>query len=1083
MLNALLSSILIILCSVAALAQEQGPAPQLFQRVTANQTHIAFSLAGDIWIVERNGGEARRLTTDPAEEDFPMFSPDGLALAFSRVAGGDWDVFIMPAAGGEARRLTYYPKLDTVRGWSPDGKSIIFASARDEEGVTRLYTIPTDGVWPTALPLPQAHNGSLSPDGSRIAYTPYDSFSREWRFYRGGAAAQLHIARLSDSQVERLTVGDYNDANPMWVGDKIYFLSDRTATANLFVYDTKTKQTKQLTSFDNHGIKWASAAPDAIVFMRDGRIHLFDLKTNQPRVIDIRVSPDASQLKSRTVNAARWIESATLSSNGDRVVFSARGDVLVFDPAKGEASNITHSSGAADRYAALSPDGRWLAYFSDESGEYQIHIRASAGDAEVKKINVESKPSYYRELVWSPDSKRLAFSDKHLAIWVADVDSGAARRIDQSTYSLQDRYYPSWSADGRWLAYSKAHRNRLRTIYLYDAETGKNHQITDGYIHAEYPVFDRSGKYLYFTSSSNAGASEFGWGVLSGTLARPLVTRMLHAMVLQKDAPSPLLSNGQPNPDAKTTEAAGPLRIDFEGLDRRVVTFPLPVRDYAELAAGKPGIVYALVGEWPKSPGFGGGQVALVLYRLDISKPRAMEKMAEDIGEFSVSRDGSRLLYRKGQNWSLVSADQAPKPDEGRMDLKAMQVTVDPRAEWGQIYREGWRIMRDYFYDSNHHGQPLAELERHYGEYLPSVTRRSDLNVLMRQALGHISVSHLGVGGGDAPPTAGTTGRVGALGADFKINQNRYQFARIHRSGHFNMSNPLLRAPLDQPGMNVKEGEYLLAIDGQEINASKNVYAYFEGKAGQPSKLTVGPSPAAEGSRTITVVLSQGEQGLRRENWAQQNRRRVEELSGGKLGYIYVPNYGGSGIEDFFRGLYGYRDSKQGFIIDQRFNGGGITSDSIIEMLKREPLYYYMFRDGDDIATPTNPVAGPKVLIINEQNGSAAETFAFMFKLGKVGSIVGHRTAGGGIGPYVFTPDFVDGGGVQLPNRAAYNPTRGSWDVENRGVEPDVEVDILPKDWLAGRDAQLEKAIDIALKQLEKSQPAIKLRPKYPIHK
>jgi tricorn protease len=1051
--------------------------------VTANQTHIAFSYAGDIWIVDRSGGEARRLTTDPAEEDYPLFSPDGSLLAFSRVTGGDWDIYVMPAAGGEAKRLTYYPKLDVARGWSPDGKEILFVSYRSEEGTYRLYAIPVDGVFPTAISLPEAHNGSFSPDGSRIAYTPYDYFSADWRYYRGGMLSQLRIARLSDGQIEKLTAGEYNDKNPMWIGDKIYFISDRTATFNLYAYDTKTRQTRQLTSFDKYGIRWASAASDAICFWRDGRIYLLDINTSQARPVDIRVSADASQMKSRPVNAARWIEYASLSSTGDRIIISARGEVLVFDPGKGESRNLTGTPGAADRYAVMSPDGRSIAYFSDESGEYQLHIRPASGEAAVKKISIEPNPSFYREPSWSPDSKKLAFSDKRLAIWYADVERGTARRIDQSTYSDQDRYNPAWSPDGRWLAYSKAHSNRQRTVYIYDTQSNRSNRITDGSVHAEHPVFDRNGKYLYFTASGNAGASEFGWGVLSGIMARPLVTRTLHAVVLKEGEPSPLLSNGQPSAEAKPGEMVRQAGIDFENVERRIITLPVAARDYSDLEAGRPGEVYAQVTEWPKAPGVWGSQTTETLYRLDLSKPRNMEKIVEGINSFALSGDGGKLVYRKGQTWSLVDAGAAPAAQAGNLDLKAVEVRVEPRAEWKQIYHEAWRIMRDYFYDPNHHGQDIAELERHYGEYLPSVTRRGDLNLLINLALGHVSVSHMGAGGGDSSPSAGMTGRVGVLGAEYRIDQGRYQITRAHRSGHFTSSNPLLRAPLDQPGMNVKDGEYLLAIDGDEITADKNLFSYFEGKAGQTVKLTVGPKPGMEGARTMSVVGAFGEQGLMRDNWAQRNRRRVEEMSGGKLGYIYVPSFGGAGLEDFLRGIYGYRDNKQGLIIDQRYNGGGTTADAIIEMLKREPIYYYKFRDGDDIATPTNPVPGPKVLIINERNGSAAETFPFMFKLGRVGTIVGKRTFGAGIGPYVFTPSFIDGGRLQMPNRGAYNPARGAWDVENYGVTPDIEVEITPKDFMAGRDPQLEKAVEVAMKQLEKTQPPVKLRPKYPVHK
>jgi tricorn protease len=1051
----------------------------LISRLTVNQTHIAFQYAGDIWAVERGGGEARRLTTDPAEESYPIYSPDGSQLAFSRQIGGAWKLFVMPAAGGEARQLTYIPEDDLVMGWTPDGKSILFQSHREEEGLFRLYTMATDGVMPNALPLPQAFTGSYNGDGSRIAYTPMTSFS-EWRFYRGGMESPIWIASLKDGALEKLPFGDYNDRNPMWVGDKIYFLSDRTGTFNLFVYEMASKRTRQLTNFERHGVRVAAAGGDAIVFVQGGRIHLYDLKTNQERAVDVRANPETPEMKQRTVNVSRNIDWVTMSANGDRLMFNGRGEIVMLNPKNGETENLSKTSGAAERYPAFSPDDKWIAYFSDESGEYQLHVRPASGEGQVKKLAIEPKPSFYRELTWSPDSKKVAFTDKQLALWYADVERGTVRRVDTSPYSYQEEWYPKWSPDSRYIVYAKQLHNRVRTVFLYDVEAGKINQLTDGRTDARAPVFDASGKYLYFVSSPNAGTSEFGWGVLNSELARALVTRKVYALILQNDQPSPLMPNGQPNPDVKIDETTTPTRIDLENISQRVIELPLAPRDYAELIADKPGLLYMTVAEWPKSPA-PGSNPTLAMYRYDLSKPPKFEKMLEEIDAYELSRDGKKLLYLKGRDWFLASADDPPKPDEGKLDLKKLEVTVDPHAEWQQMYREAWRIMRDWFYDPNYHGQNLAQLEKDYAAYLPGITRRSDFNNLMRQMLGHISVSHLGVGGGDAPPPAGGPSRIGLLGADYEINQGHYRFKRIYRSFSYNSPSSAVTAPLDRPGVKVSEGEYLLAVDGQKIDASKNLYSYFDGKVSKPVKITVGPNANGDGARTLTVFPTNGENVLRRVNWAERNRRRVEELSGGKLGYIYVQDYG-QGVMDFIRGLTGYSD-KQGVIIDQRYNGGGITPDYLIEWLKRKPIYYYHFRGGDDIATPVNPGPATKVLLINEHNGSAAETFAFMYKLGKVGPIVGWRTYGAGIGPYVFTPRLIDGGRIQLPNRAAYNPDGTSWGIENVGVRPDYPVEITPRDWMSGRDPQLEKAVQVAMDEMKKTPPVLPKRPAYPVHK
>ncbi|HKP39367.1 MAG TPA: S41 family peptidase [Pyrinomonadaceae bacterium] len=1078
MLKCLLATLL-LLCAVGLAAAQGASGPRLFSRLTINQTHIVFAYAGDIWSVERAGGEAKRLTSNPAEENFPSFSPDGSQLAFSRQVGGNWDVYVMPASGGEARRLTFDPRGEFAIGWTPDNKSILHTS--NPNLIQQLQLIQTDGVMPRLLPLPRALLGSYSPDGTRIAYTPSGGIS-DWRFYRGGAKGQVWLANLADGAVEKLPSGNYNDDQPMWAGDKIYFISDRTGAYNLFSYDLRSKQTKQLTSYEQHGIRWSAAGAGAVAFVRAGRIHVYDAASNQTQVLDVRLTPDNTELKSRNVNVSRNIDWSSVSSDASRIVFGSRGEILTFDPSTGDSKNLSETPGVAERYPTLSPNGRSVAYFSDESGEYVLHVRSLSGEVPLKKIKIEDKPSFYRELTWSPDSKRVAFTDKRLALWVADVDAGTTRRVDTSTYSYQEAWFPNWSPDGRWLTYSKHLHNRVRTVFIYDTQTNLNHQITDGHAHSQSPVFDRGGKYLYFASSPNAGISEFGWGVLNGVVARPLVTRRLHVVILQEGQTIPVSPQGPPPPDIRFDEVLSQVRIDFDNIGQRIIDFNLPNGDYDQLAAGKPGMLYVVVNEWPKSPALGTGP-SQSLYLYDLSKAPKLEKLVEEVRGFDISPDGSRLLYVKGRDWFIGSATAAPKPDEGKLDFKKLEVAVEPAAEWKQMYRDSWRIMRDWFYDPNHHGQNLAELERHYAEYLPGITRRSDLNALFNRMLGHISVSHLGVGGGDQPQPAGAPDRTGMLAADYEIDQNRYRFKRIYRTMPYSSPSGFAPAPLDLPGARVKDGEYLIAVEDQNVDASKSVYSYFEGKAGQRVKIKVGPTADVAGARTLTVYALplQAEAQIRRANWSEQNRRLVEKLSGGKLGYIYVADYGAA-INDFIRGLTGYSE-RPGLIIDQRFNGGGITPDYLIEWLRRKPIYDYAFREGEDIPVPVNPGPAVKVLVTNENNFSAAETFAFMYKLAKVGPIVGTRTGGGGIGPYVFTPSLIDGGNVQLPNRAAYNPDGTSWGVENVGVVPDFEVEFTPRDWMAGRDPQLEKAVQVAMEELKKAQTWSPKRPKYPIHK
>ncbi|UCC47866.1 MAG: PD40 domain-containing protein [Gemmatimonadota bacterium] len=1116
----MIKPVVILLSSVVlaggAPLQENDEARWLISGLAVSETYIVFSYAGDLWRVRRPGGVAERLTSGPAEDDFPVFAPHGLNVAFSRRGADDWDVYLIGLQGGEPRRLTYNPEADIARGWSPDGARVLFTSHRDEEGIFRLYTIGTSEAFPIPLPLPRAWDGSFSPEGDRIAYVPFalplDLGSTDWRYYRGGMAAPIWVARLSDSRIEKLPRENSNDRDPMWVAGAIYFVSDRTGTFNLHSYGLATERVEQLTSYERYGVEAAAAGGGVIAFVQDGRIRLFDPATGETQTLTIEIEPDSSELRPRSVAGPRWLQSAAPSASGERVIFGVRGDVVSFDVASGAAENLTQTPGIAERYPAVSPDGQSIAYFSDESGEYQLHVRPADGQGSVRKIPVELRPSFYRELTWSPDSKRLAFSDKRLNLWVVDLETGGARRVATSSYSGQGRYYPAWSPDGAWLAYSMVEANRVGAVYLYHVERSRHVRVSDGRAHAEHPVFDRSGRYLYFLASNTAGLGEFGWSVLSGDLFRPLVSRRLHVALLDERTPPPVLPvTGAPNPEAESIppgaapgerpaappagrqRPAGPARpgaarpgmqvpglagLSTQGTEGRTVPLPLPAKDYARLAAGEPGVLYVWVREWPfPQPG---SSPTRTLYRYELSQPRELVKLVEDASEFSVTADGRTILYKRDDSWFLTPGDRAPEAGTGQLDLASIQIEVDPAAEWRQIYHEAWRLMRDYFYDPGYHGHNLGQLERHYATYLPTVTRRRDLNTLLGKALGHVSVSHLSVGGGDLPEPSGTGSRIGFLGADYEIHQGRYRITRIYGSGPYNSGNPLLQAPLDQPGVRVSEGEYLLAVDGEQIAATRNLYSYFEGKALTPIRITVGSEPEDGQTRTFTVVPLPGENTLRRWNWALRNRQLVEEQTEGVLGYIYVPSFGSTALELVFAQLLESVD-RRGLIIDERFNGGGITADWLIEWLRRRPLYYYAFRHGDNLGVPTNALPAAKVLLINDADFSAAETLALMFKQGALGRILGTRTAGAGIGPYVFIPELIDGGRIGIPNRAAFDPT-GSWAIENEGVAPDIEVEWLPEDWRAGRDPQLERAIEMVLRLVVDNPPAEVKRPEYPVH-
>lgn len=1084
MLNKLVLIVLSLSSIAGAVAQQPAvDRPLLIGRVALNRTHVAFTYAGKIWLVDRGGGAARRLTSTPNEEATPVFSPDGQRIAFSRSNGNDWDVYVMAADGsGEPMRVTMMPEDDSVASWTPDGKEIIFETTRDEEGVTRLYKTSADRLaLATALPLHQSYSGSMSPDGGLIVYSPRWG-TGDWRYYRGGFASPLWIADLKTGALEKLSNGAHNDRFPVWSQDKIYFISDRTGIFNLYSYDTASKRTQQLTRYTGQGVRTASVFGDTAAYVQEGRIHLFNLMPGgADQIVRVSVAPDTAELTPRNAPAMRSLEQILPSATGDKIVFGARGEVLVFDPANGSYKNVTNTPGVAERYPIISPDNKSVAYMSDESGEYALYVRSLENDS-VRKIQIEPKPSFYWGLAWSPDSTKLAFHDRRLAFWVADVTAGTATKIDTSDYTAEDAWSASFSPDSRYLAYAKRLKNRTAAVFIYDIARRRSYRITDGVTHAHLPVFDPNGKYLYFASSHRAGMTDFPWGVLNGLFANPLMVSRVHALVLAKDQPLPLLGGGQPNPDAKSGEAMPQVKIDLDGMQNRFVNLPLPQRDYSQLSAGKPGKLVLTVGEWSAAPGdLGGRTQTTAVYAFNIAKGGGWEKLVDGIDAVDVTPDGGRLLYRKGNEYFLTSAETAAKPGEGKQDFSKIEVRVAPAEEWRQMFHESMRIMRDWFYDPNHHGQNLAALESEYSAYLPTIVRRSDLNSLMRQMLGYVSVSHLGVGGGDAGPPVGGGNRIGLLGADYEIAGGKYRFKKIYRTMPYYSPAGSFGAPLDQPGVVVREGDYLLQVNGQPVDAGKNVLTYFENLVNRPTKITVSATADGANARTYTVFPTNGENRLRRANWAEENRKTVEKLSGGKLGYIFIEGYGGEGVMNAIRGLTGYAD-KQGVIIDQRFNGGGITPDYLIEWMQRKPLYYYMFRGGEDIATPVNPGPPVKVMIINELNGSAAETGAFMFKLGKVGPLVGKRTFGGGIGPYYFTPMLIDGGRVQLPGRAAYDPSGTSWGIENVGVSPDHDIEITPADVIAGRDPQLEKAVEVAMAQFAKNPLYARKRPAFPIH-
>ena len=1053
--------------------------PLLLQKPAVSQSRIAFSYGGDLWVVGREGGEARRLTAGVGVANDPQFSPDGTLIAFSGEYDGNRDVYVVPAEGGEPRRLTYHPDPDTVIGWTPDGKRILFRSTRASYSrFSRLFTVAADGGGlPDQLPLPMADEGAYSPDGKRLAYVPLPHAFDAWKRYRGGRTSSIWIADLADSHIEKVPRENSNDFDPMWLKDRIYFLSDRNGPVTLFYYDLKTQKVVPALRASGFDIKSASAGSDAIVYEQFGSLHLYDLKSGHERTIEVGIAADLPQTRPAFTKVARTIETEGLSPSGARAVFSARGEILTVPSEKGDARNLTNTPGIAERDPAWSPDGMRIAYFSDESGEYALHIRAQNGMGEVTKIKLP--PSFYYAPLWSPDSKKIAFTDKAEALWYVDLEKREPVKVDADTYKDPGGVIgPSWAPDSRWIAYTRILRNHMRAVFAYSIETGKTAQITDGMSDARYAVFDRNGESLYFTASTDIGPST-GWLDMS-SFDRP-VTRSVYVVVLRKDLASPLAPESdeekpEKKPDAKDKDKdkdkdkkePAPVRIDFDGIGQRILALPVPARNYSGLYAGKTGTLYLL--EDPPVV-LGQAQPEETVQKFEL-KTRKTEKFLDGVRTFDISFDGEKVLYRKGDQWFIAKADAAPKAGDGRLKIDEIELRVEPRAEWKQMYNEVWRIERDFFYDPNLHGVDLATYKARYEPYLERLGSRPELNYLFTDMLGELSVGHLYVRGGAQPEVKRVPG--GLLGADYTIENGRYRFAKVYDGENWN---PELRAPLTQPGVNVVAGEYLLAVNGRELKASDEVYSFFEETAGKSVVLKVGPDPGGEKSREVTVVPVESESGLRSLAWIEDNRRKVEKLSAGRLAYVYLPNTSVAGYTSFNR-YYFAQEDKAGAVIDERFNGGGAAADYIIDYMRRPLMNYFMTRDGEPFTTPVGSIFGPKVMIINEFAGSGGDLMPWMFRKAKVGKLVGKRTWGGLVGIFGF-PSLIDGGTVTAPNLAFYN-TEGAWDVENHGVAPDVEVEFDPQAWRAGHDPQLERAVEIALAELEKNPPPAAKHPPFP---
>jgi len=1104
----LAASVSALLVASVCFADENPPL--LLHHPTVSATQIVFVYAGDLWSVPRAGGVAQRLTAGTGTASRPVFSPDGSEIAFTGDYDGNEDVYLIPASGGTPRRLTYHPAADEVMGWTRDGKSVLFASARTSYSFfSKLFTVPVDGGFPTELPLPIGAEGSYSPDGKEIAYVPLDHAFEIWKRYRGGRTSPVWIAKLEDSSVTPVPRENTNDFNPMWVDHRVFFLSDRNGPMSLFSYDTKTKSVSVALKNDGLDFKYASAGPDAIAIEQFGAIWLYDLKSGSAHKVEIHISGDLPQLRTRYENVANRIHNADISPTGLRAVFEARGEILTVPAEKGDIRNLTNTPGADERYPAWSPDGKSIAYFSDESGEVALYVKNQNGQGAAQKIDLGTPGSFFFFPTWSPDSKKIAYTDKRLNLWYVDLEKKTPVKVFHDRFTGPEQVFQSaWSPDSKWLAYTQQEVSHMRSVALYSLETGKSERVTDAMSDSFSPVFDKGGKYLYLLASTDAGPT-MDTSMLS--YDRP-VTRSVYVVVLRKDLPSPLAplsdEEGEAKGDIAKADAAKAgdaekgkekekppvvVKVDFEKIGQRILAMPIPARNYTELIPGKEGVLFLVEG--PLVAPLNGPET-LSAHRFEL-KTRRTDKILENILAFHVSADGEKLLYRHAsgpsqggtapaQVWAIAPLPPAPLPGAPgsssgsgtpvgakALNLSAMDVRIEPMVEWKELYREAFRLERDFFYDPGFHGLDLAATEKKFAAYLPGVGSRDDLNYIFRETMGDLTVGHLFVRGGDGPEMKRIP--VGLLGADYKIENGRYRFARVYDGENWN---PQLHAPLTQPGVNVVEGEYLLAVSGHEVHGSDNVYSFFEEMAGKSVLLRVGPNADGSGARDVSVVPVENEQGLRELAWIEGNRRKVDQLSKGRLAYIYLPDTASGGYVSFNRYFFS-QAGKDGAVVDERFNGGGTNTDYILDYLRRTLMNYRTTRDGEDMTTPVSLIRGPKAMIINEYAGSGGDAMPWHYRQAKVGILVGKRTWGGLVGFFGPGEQLMDGGIVTAPSRGFWTPNN-DWEVENHGVAPDVEVEQDPKAVREGRDPQLERTVELLLADLEKNPLPKYKKPAYP---
>ena len=1042
---------------------------RMLTNAAISQNHIAFVYANDLWVANRDGSNPRRLTASQGVENHPAFSPDGKWIAFDGAYDGNLDVYMLPIEGGIPKRLTWHPGPDMVRGFTNDGKGVLFISQRElyTNRYTQLFAVDVASGAISKQKIPNAFKAAYSPDGKKVAYTPIPDRFYQWKNYRGGTQTRIIIMDNSTYDAVYLPKpeGGSNDSDPMWIGDLVYFNSDRNGEFNLFSFNPATREIKQLTNYTDFPVLNPKAGTDAIIYEKGGYLYTMALDGKSTK-LTVGIATDLLEVRERYATGPQWARSMALSPSGVRAVFDYRGEIVTVPIKDGDARNLSNTPGAHELFPSWSPDGKWIAYFSDKSGEYQLYLTSQDGK-ETKEIKLKGN-GFYAYPEWSPDSKKISYVDNGRVLYVLDIASGNSTKIDEDELYVPGPYrfqMGDWSGDSKWLLYTKIIETNFSQVMLYNVAEKKSYPVSDGMSDAINPTFDREGKYLFFLASTDAGPvvnwfdqstidMKSTYSIYMATLSKDIISPFMKKSDEEEVAKDEPKKSDDKKKDEGKDEAAKDWKIEAQNISQRIIDVPLKAGEYQDLNVDDKGNLLYINRE---------GKPTLYSYSIE-------EKEAKELGEmfgYALNDKGDKILF--ALNGSFKSGSVSDVKGAEPVPVGKVEVRVDPVAEWMQMYNEAWRVNRDYFYDPGMHGADWDAIQKKYAAFIPDCSSRNDVNRVIQWMCSELSVGHSYSGGGDQLfENQEVSG--GLLGCDFEIENGLYKFKKIY--GGLNW-NPNLRSPLTEPGVNVAEGEFLLAVNGKEVKGADNIYSFFENTAGKIVELTVGTKSA---SRVVKVVPINNDYQLRNRDWVEGNLKYVTDKTNGQVAYVYVPNTAGAGHE-YFKRYFFPQANRKAIILDERFNGGGLLADYYIDILLRPYQSHWNFRYGKDLKSPSASIQGPKVMLIDETAGSGGDMLPYMFRKFNVGTMVGKRTWGGLVGILGF-PELMDGGFVTSPNVAIW--TKDGFIVENVGVAPDVEVEQDPKDVLAGKDPQLDKAIEIIMAELKANPPVEPQRPDYP---